>query len=308
MKIVIPDKIVFTESQLDRLKALDATIYEDMPKDEAEIIERIKDAEIITANYIDITPKLIDSAVRLKHIVVPAVGYEWVDVSYAATKGIKVSNCPAFNSLSVAELALSFIFAISRKIVSAGEDLKQGRWNPRGFSGTELAGKHLGMIGHGHVGKLIEQKATALGMTVSYADSKSSNSDIDQLIVHSDYLVLCAQLNDKTRHLMNARRLALMKPTSYLINVARGAIVEQAALTQSLKSRKIAGAALDVFDIEPLVGKPSADIVELASLPNVVATPHIGATTEEADTRLGEEVVASILAAQEGHPVNVVDL
>jgi phosphoglycerate dehydrogenase-like enzyme len=202
---------------------------------------------------------------------------------------------------------VSLALAASRKTLQASDDLKTGNWSPRGFSGSELAGKHLGTIGHGHIGKLVEQKATALGMTASYVDSKSSPEDTDRLIAGSDYLVLCLPLNDTTRNMIDARRLALMRPTSYLINVARGAIVDQQALTDVLKSHKIAGAALDVFDGEPQTGKPSSEIVSLASMQNVIATRHIGATTAEADTRLGDEIITNIMACLDGHAINVVN-
>ena len=306
MNIVIPDKIEFSASQLDQLKQLNVTVFDDLPDSEAEIASRIKDAELITANYIDITPSLIDAAPKLKYILAPAVGYDWVDSKYAASKGIKVINCPTFNSQAVAELALAMTMAISRKVVQASNDLQQGGWGPQVFVGTELAGRTMGLIGHGNIGKRIDQTATTLGITVRYVDSKSTEDEIDELIAGVDYLVLCVQLNDKTRHMVNGRRLALMKSSAYLVNVARGAIIEQAALINVLREKKIRGAALDVFDGEPLTGVPSDEIIELSKLANVVATPHIGASTEEAHQRLGEEVIENIKAVLDGEPQNVV--
>lgn len=308
MNIVILDTIGFTAEQREKLTSLRARVYDDVPKSEADIVERIKDAEIITANYIDITPSIIDSAPNLKWIIAPAVGFEWIDAKYAASKDVRVCNCRTFNSQSVAELAVGLIVGISRKLTRANDDLRKGSFRPKEFLGSEIQGKRLGLVGHGNIGKRIDSMMTGLGIKVSYVDSKSSEQEVDELMRNSDYVLLCCQLNDKTRHMINANRLALMKPSAYLVNVSRGAIVEQAALIEALKSKKIAGAALDVFDGEPLTGEVSDEIHDLVNLPNVVAVPHIGASTKEAQDKLGDEVIADIEAILAGNPINVVSV
>jgi D-3-phosphoglycerate dehydrogenase len=307
MKIIIPDKIHFSPPQLGELESLGAEVFDSLPNSEDELARRICDAEIITANYVDITPRVIDAAKNLKYIIAPSVGFEWIDAEYAASKGIQVLNCPSFNSNAVAELAIGLALTISRKILEANSDLRSGGWDPQTFVGTELSGKELGLIGHGNIGKLIEQKAKAFGMTVSYVDSKTSSDLIDKIISKADYLVLCAQLNDKTRHMIDGRRMALMKSSSFLINVARGAIVDQEALLEALEAGSICGAALDVFEGEPLTGTPSSEIVKLAKLQNVIGTPHIGASTNEANIRLGDEILANIDSIFNGKPRNVVN-
>jgi phosphoglycerate dehydrogenase-like enzyme len=307
MKVVITDKIDIDEAASEKIRQLSATIFEDTPKTEDEIIDRVKGAEVITANYIDITPKIIDACPELKYIIVPAVGYEWVDYEYAASKGIKVINSPTHNSLAVAEHAIALLFSMVRNVNQAQLSLRDGRWQSRDFKGIELHGRKLGLIGHGNIGKSIERMALGLGMDCSYVNSGSSSDDIDELVSTSDVIIVCASLNDTTRGLLNAQRLELLKPTAYLVNVARGAIIDQVALTRVLRNNKIAGAALDVFTDEPLVGEPNESIVELSGLPNVVATPHIGYNTNETTFRLGEEVYANIVACLNGEPQNVIN-
>ena len=306
MKIVIPDKIDFTQEQLQQLQELNAIIYDDIPNDSTEIIKRAKDAEIITANYIDITPEIIDKLDNLKYIVVPAVGYEWVDVKYASSKGITVVNCPTFNSQSVAEMAFTLALNISRKIIDANVSLYQGKWDPIPFTGYELSGKRIGLIGYGNVGKRVEKIAMGFDMHVAYINSESSSEEIDNVLRQSDYVVLCVQLNEKTKHMIDARRLALMNKDAFLINVCRGAVVDQSALLNALKENEILGAGLDVFEDEPLIGKPSDQIMEFAGLQNVLAIPHIAANTHESHKKLGNEVISNFRAIIAGTPVHII--
>jgi phosphoglycerate dehydrogenase-like enzyme len=305
MKIVIPDHIEISSEAAESIRRLPVQMYNDIPN-EAEIIDRIKYAEIITANYIDITPKIIDAAPKLKYIIVPAVGYEWVDYKYATTKGIKVLNCPTFNSQAVAELAISLMFAVGRKIVEANTSLRNGEWQAARFKGFELSGKKLGLIGYGNIGKRIARMAEGIGMTVGYTNSKSSSAEIDKLFKESDVVTLCLPLNADTKGLVDAKRLTMLKSNAILINVARGPIIDQQALIEMLKSGKVAGAGLDVFNDEPLVGTPPQSIVELTKLPNVVATPHYGFNTVETAKRLGDELYENIKSCMDDAPINLV--
>ncbi len=307
MQIVIPDQIEVSEDAIEKLRQLPATIYSDTPVDESEIINRVKDAELITANYIDITSAIIDAASNLKYIIVPAVGYEWIDYKYAASKGIKVLNCPAHNSLAVAEHAMALLFAVARKIVEADTALRAGQWHQDIYKGFELGGKKLGLVGYGNVGKNIERMAEGLGMQVSHTNSRSTTKELESLLSESDIIILCLPLTESTRNLIDAQRLSLMKPSAVLINVARGAIVDQSALYVTLESRQIAGAGLDVFTGEPLKGMPSGEIIKLSQLSNVVATPHIAYNTAEMAVRLGVELLADIQSCIDGTPINVVN-
>jgi phosphoglycerate dehydrogenase-like enzyme len=307
MKTVIPDNIDFSSVQLQLLKEMGVVIYSDMPKGPAELIERIQDAEVITANYVDVSPSVIDSCSKLKYIIAPAVGYDWIDASYAATKGITVVNCPSFNSQSVAEYAFALILATSRKIVQARESLVNGRWDPLPFTGNELAGKNIGLVGHGNIGKRIEKIAGGFEMIVSFIDSKSSQSDLDKLVSASDYLVLCVQLNSQTKHLLNARRLGLMKKESYLINISRGVVIDQPALAEALKNENFQAVGIDVFEDEPLIGVPTEAIAEIVKISKVLATPHIASNTYEAHKKLGDEIILNIKAILNDSPINIVN-
>jgi phosphoglycerate dehydrogenase-like enzyme len=304
--IVIPDPIEMPETYKEKLHDLGAHIYEDIPEDEASLIERIKDAEIITANYVDITPPVIDGAPNLKYIIVPAVGYEWVDVAQAASKGIKVLNCPTYNSEAVAEHAVALLLSVSRKINLATASLRQGTWEQKPFIGIELRDKKLALIGYGNIGKRIEKFVAGFGMQIEMANSTSSQADIDKLMRESDIVCVCTPLNSNTRHMLDERRLGLLKGSAILVNVGRGAVVDQAALVKLLKADGIRGAALDVFEGESLTGKPSDEIVALANLPNVVATPHIAYNTIETAGRLGQEVYEAIQSCLHGSPTNVI--
>lgn len=306
-KVVITDNIQVSKEWSDKiLQHEDIEYYNDVPNNEKTIIDRIKDAEIITANYIDITPTIIDACPNLKYIVVPAVGYEWVDIKYAATKGITVVNCPTHNANAVAELAIALLFAVARQVVSAQKQLSEGKWEPKIFVGHELADKTMGLIGYGNIGKKISRLAEGIGMKTQFVNSKSSPGDIDSLIQSSDAVMICASLNDDTVNLVNQTRLKLMKKNAMLINVARGAIIDEGALLEMLQKGEIAGAGLDVFMDEPLTGSAPSRSQSLAQLPNVVATPHIGFNTTETQNRLGKEVYSNIIHCHNGDPINIV--
>lgn len=307
MKIVFPDRIDLDQTSRQKFETMGVHMYDDTPSDEAVIIERIKDAEIITANFIDITSKAIDAAPNLKYIISPAVGYEWVDYKYAASKGIKVLNCPTQNAEAVAEHALTLMLTVAHRITEANRDLQQGNWSQQQFVGVELSHKKLGLIGYGKIGKLIEQKVAGLDMQVSYVNSSSSAEEIDDLLQDSDVVCLCLSLNETSKGMIDERRLKLLKKDAILVNVARAAIVDQAALVELLKAGAIRGAGLDVFLDEPFTGGAPDSIVEIAELPNVVATPHMAYNTEETIQRLGQELLANIESCVNASPMNVVN-
>lgn len=307
MNIVFPDHIDFDETAKAKIKELGITTYNDTPSEEAVIIERIKDAEIITFSWITISRVAIDASPKLKYIISAAVGYNGVDATYAASKGIKVLNCPTQNAEAVAEHALALMFAVSRRIVESNMDLRNGTWNRANLVGSELGGKKLGLVGYGRVGKFIEQKTSGLRMDVHHVNSTSSGEEFDNLLATSDIICLCLTLNDKTKQIIDRRRLGLLRPHAILINVARGGVVDQAALLEILKNGAIRGAGLDVFDNEPTSGDVPADILEIAKLPNVVATPHIAYNTEQTTTRLGEELLKNVESCLNGEPINVVN-
>jgi phosphoglycerate dehydrogenase-like enzyme len=308
MKVVLPDPSDLLEADKTKLKSLgEVTFYEEMPVTEAEVIQRIDGAELIALSWVDITETIIRSNPNLKYIVALAVGYDQIDLEAASAANVKVINCPTHNALAVAEYTIGLIFAVTRRILEANLFLREGNWNQQRFRGVELRGKKLGLIGYGNSGRAVEKLAIALGMEVNHATSKTSPNDLDQLIATSDILSLHLPLTERSRHLIDERRLNLLKPSAYLINTARGAIVDQQALIKILNQKRIAGAALDVFEDEPVSGIPTREMLELIRLGNVVATPHIAYNSEEMAARLGAELIANIQACIEGKPINVVN-
>lgn len=309
MKIVIPDLIWgVPETYWETLRALGADVYIDSVTSQAQAAERVKDAEIITVNYFDGDKDLIDAAPNLKYIVSPAVGYDWIDTMYARSKGITVVNCPTFVPLPVAEHAMAMLLTLAKRLPEAGSDMQQGIWTPNDYVSFELSGKRLGLIGYGNIGKHVERMAQGFNMIVEHVNSSSTQAEIDQLVAQSDVIVLCLPLTDQTRNMIDERRISMMKPTSYLINVARGAITDQTALLTALRDRRIAGAGLDVFTGEPgAAGQMSDEIMQLVALPNVVTTPHSAFNTIESLHRKGAEILANIQACIAGHPKNIVN-
>ncbi|HET9946975.1 MAG TPA: 2-hydroxyacid dehydrogenase [Patescibacteria group bacterium] len=309
MKIVLADQIDLQPEILEEIRKLgELTVYDDIPKDKHEIITRIQDAEIMTANWIDITEEIIDHAPsHLKYIIVPAVGYDWIHVDAARAKGIKVLNSPTHNTSAVANYTIGAIITITRQILTANTDLKQGTWKPMDYKGTEIEGKKLGLIGHGNIGQKVAELAQKLGMKVHFADSHATDEQIDTLLKESDIVSLHLPLTEKTKHLLDERRLRLMKKDSFLVNTARGAIIDQKALISLLNEGHFAGVALDVFEDEPLTGAPNQEIIHLANMPRVLATPHIAFNSIQTWERLGHELLANIKSCVEGNPINVVN-
>ncbi|MBN1876521.1 MAG: hydroxyacid dehydrogenase [Anaerolineae bacterium] len=234
---------------------------------------------------------MIDQATKLQVIIRGGVGLDNIDADYAQAKSITVCNTPAASSNAVAELALGMMFALARDLSQADASTKAGKWEKKRFKGIELAGKTLGVIGYGRIGRLLGEKARALGMQVVAYDPYIQHEDVvslDALLAVADFVSLHLPHTEETHHLLGAAQLAQMKKGAYLINAARGGIVDEAALYDALVSGHLAGAALDVFAQEP----PADEVGrKLAALPQLIATPHIGAGTAEATARVGGEIV-----------------
>lgn len=309
MKIVIPDLIWGIPSKYwDELRSIGAEVYDDYPQNREILLERIKDAEVMTINYFDGDKELIDSLPNLKYIISPAVGYDWIDAEYAKSKGVRVLNCPTFVPLAVAEHAMALLLTLAKRIPEAQSDMKNGLWAPNDYVAFELSGKKLGLVGYGNIGKHLEKMASGFGMSVEHVNSQSTASELDDLLATSDVVCLCLPLNEKTMGLIDGRRLGLLKKTAYLINVARGAIIDQGALLECLQNNTFAGAGLDVFDGEPgSSGEISEQIRSIIALPNVVATPHSAFNTPQSLDRLGAEIVANIKSCVANSPINQVN-
>lgn len=239
----------------------------------------------------------LDAAVGLKLIVRAGVGLDNVDAEYARKKGIEVLNTPRASSDSVAELALAHMFALARSLPQATRSIQDGKWEKKAFVGIELQGKTLGVVGIGRIGQALAQRALALGMKVIATDKFVTQSPLPavRLVALADLLAQCDFVSlhvppDPAGPVIGPREIAQMKDGAYLINCARGEVVDEAALLAALNSGKLAGAGLDVFAVEPPTN------TELLRHPRVTLTPHIGAQTREAQERIGDEVVEILLA------------
>lgn len=243
---------------------------------------------------------------ELRHVAVHGVGYDRVDVAAAAELGVIVSNAAGTNAASVAELALALMVALVRGFVRMDAEIRAGRWLESRFTGSELAGRRLGILGVGNVGSRVAARARAFELEVLAYDPLFSPARLaeggilglssDEVIAGCDLLTVHVPLSAATRGLIGARELALMRPGSYLLNLARGAIVDEPALLAALRSGHLAGAALDVREAEP---PPVPDA--LGQLPNVIQTPHIGGSTHDASRRMAEACARDVAAVLRGH-------
>jgi len=246
---------------------------------------------IVVRSRTKVRAPLLENPGDLKLIIRGGVGLDSIDVAVAESKGIKVANTPAASSNAVAELVLGMIFSLARNIAVADASMKAEKWEKKKLKGTEVAGKTLGIIGYGRIGRMLAEKARALGMMAVAYDPYIDNADLvtlEELLSVSDYVSLHIPHTNETHNLLGATQFALMKPGACVINAARGGTVDEDALYAALVSGHLAGAALDVYTEEP---PQSEALHKLIALPQVVATPHIGAATVEAQERIGDEIV-----------------
>lgn len=259
---------------------------------------------IIVRSRTKITKKVIDAASSVKIIARVGVGLDNIDTEYAESKGIKVLNAAEAAMNAVSELVIGHMIALSRSIPKADEGLKKGRWLKKELVGSELRGKYLGIIGVGNIGRNVGRIAKCLRMNLIGYDIFPINqdyvrevsmikTDLKTLLENSDFVTCHVPLTEKTKHLINSETLSYMKPTSFLINTSRGEIIDEKSLFTALNEKRIAGAALDVFEVEPPTN------TELLNLPNMICSPHIAAQTKEAQelasTVIAEKVIQNLL-------------
>jgi D-3-phosphoglycerate dehydrogenase len=246
-----------------------------------------------------VTPAVIDAATNLKIVVRGGVGLDNIDVAYAQSKGISVRNTPKASSNSVAELTLGYMLAMARRIPQASMSMTSGEWKKKQLKGSEIAGKTLGLIGFGNIGSLLGKKAAALGMEVIFYDvitppdpGPAKQVALETVLAQSDYISLHVPKLPSTTNMLNADTFGKMKDGVYVINCARGGLVDEDALYDALVSGQVAGAALDVYADEKV--KPgNARLFGLRDkdgFPLVIGSPHIGASTAEGQARVGAEV------------------
>ena len=276
-------------------------VDEDSTSDLAEIIGRYDGIVIRSATKL--TADLIAAGDNLKVIGRAGVGVDNVDVEAATRRGIVVANAPESNIVSAAEHTIGLLFALARNIPQAHGALVEGRWERSKWGGVELAEKTLGVLGFGRIGQLVARRALAMQMRVvaydpfvsadRFREAGVEQDTLDGVLERADFVTLHLPLNDETRGAIDAAALAKMKAGARLINAARGELIDEAALVEALESGRLAGAAIDVFSKEPYSGP-------LLAAPNLVVTPHLAASTDEAQDRAGVIVAGQVAAALEG--------
>lgn len=264
------------------------------------LAQKVKEADaMVVRSATKVPAAILDAAAetgRMKVVIRAGVGVDNIDCEHAKKVGVAVRNTPAASSSAVAELALAHMFSISRHLQAANVTMRDEQWNKKAYKGVELAGKTLGLIGFGRIARSLAKKAEALGMKVIYTDIVGKFEGYDQyeymekddVLKNADFLSLHIPFIKEQGPTITERELNLMKDGSYLVNCARGGVVKEDDLIKALQSGKLAGAAVDVYESEPTGNK------DLVCLPNVSCTPHIGASTKEAQGRIGEEIVGII--------------
>jgi len=300
--VVLADKL--SDEGIDILAeagALDVVDLSSMARDELK--REIKAASgLIVRSGTQADSDLLSSADSLEVIGRAGVGLDNIDLEVATRRGIAVLNAPAGNTTSTAELAFALLLSAARRIPAADRSVHKGVWARSDFKGSQLSGKTLGVIGAGRIGTEVIRRARAFGMKVLVMDPflqerratdlSAELVELDELLTRADFITLHVPLNDGTRNLIGADQLAAMKPTAYLVNAARGGIVDETALAEALQAGELAGAALDVYESEPL----QADH-PLRDAPHLVLTPHLGASTEEAQREVAIEIAHSVRSA-----------
>ena len=276
-----------------------------------ELCARVADKDALVCLLTDAVDRtVIDAAPRLKAIANVAVGYNNIDVPYARSRGIVVTNTPDVLTESVADFTWALILAITRRLSEGERLVRRGEWKGWALDlllGTELRGKQLGLIGVGRIGRAVAARAAAFGMRVAYTSRSEIDGAgltagpaelmaLDRLLLTTDVVSLHVPLTPETRHLIDKRALTRMKRSAYLINTARGPVVDEAALAWALHHHLLAGAALDVYEDEPVVHP------DLLSLENVLLVPHLASGTTETRTAMADLAADNVVAVLEGRP------
>jgi D-3-phosphoglycerate dehydrogenase len=287
-------------SAIDLLRAeSDWDIDAQAGRSPSALLADVADADaVIVRSATQVDARILDAAPRLRIVARAGTGVDNVDVAAASARGVLVVNAPGANSISVAEHALALMLALARSVPAADHAMKDGRWEKKRFVGNELRGKTLGVAGLGHIGQEVAQRARPFGMRIVAHDPYISADvaaslgvelmTLDALCAVADYITLHLPATAETRQLFNDARFARCKPGLRLINTARGELIDQAALRRAIESGIVEGAGLDVFEQEPPTDW------SLAKMPQVVATPHIAASTEEAQELVGAETAATV--------------
>ncbi len=298
-RVVIADPL--SQEGLDLLGTADELEVVDVSSEGREALEEaVRDAEgLIVRSGTQVDGPLLDLAERLEVIGRAGVGVDNIDMRAATRRGVAVINAPGGNTSSTAELAFALLLAAARRVAEADRSVREGRWERKALRGRQLQGNTLGVIGAGRIGTEVARRAHAFGMQIlAYdpylsaeraADERLERVELDELLERADFVTVHVPLTEQTRGMIGVAEIARMKPTAILINAARGGIVDEPALDVALEQRKLGGAALDVYETEPL-----PDEHPLRGAPNLVMTPHLGAATMEAQREVALEIARRV--------------
>lgn len=298
MRIHINDPL--DKQATEKLKSVPGVELTSEHLEKEDLLKIMPEIEVlIVRSATKVTADIIEAGTKLKIIGRAGTGLDNIDVKTAEAKGIKVINTPGANSISVAELTIGLMIACSRHIARGTIDLKNGKWTKKELEGHELFGRTVGIIGFGNIGREVAKRLLAFDMKilaydpfVKETDMNVKMVDLDTLYKESDYITIHVPLTPETKNLINKESISKMKDGVIIINAARGGIIDEAALYEALLSGKVYAAGLDVFELEP----PTDELRQkLLALPNVVATPHIGASTFEAQERVGMLLVERLI-------------
>ncbi|MDP4063074.1 D-3-phosphoglycerate dehydrogenase [Rhodobacteraceae bacterium LE17] len=294
-KVLVSDKLSETAVQIFRDRGIEVDFDPSIGKDKDKLLSVIDQYDgLAIRSATKATEKIINAASNLKVIGRAGIGVDNIDRAAASKKGVIVMNTPFGNMITTAEHAIAMMFAVARQIPEASASTHAGKWEKSKFMGVELTGKTLGVIGAGNIGGIVCERALGLKMKVVAYDPFLSQEraeklgvqkvDLDELLAWADFITLHVPKTEQTSNILNAEAIAKMKPGVRVINCARGGLVDEVALAEALKSGHVAGAAFDVFEVEPATDSP------LFNLPNVVCTPHLGAATTEAQENVAVQV------------------
>ena len=294
IKILISDRIFDEGIKILEAKGYQVTCAWDMPKTDLSNIIGSYDAMIVRSAT-KVEGDLLDNAKKLRVIGRAGEGLDNVDYEKAKALGISLVNTPHVSFVSVAELTIGYILALARNIVQGTTSLRQGNWEKEELMGIEVSGKTLGVIGCGYIGKDVERLAIALGMQVIPVEECVSDRfvSLGEMLPKADFITIHVPLTPRTHHMISVKEFELMKRGAMLIDCSRGGVVDQEALYRAIVSGKVAGAALDVFEEEPPKNS------KLLTLKNVIATPHMGAQTREAQLRASIQIADAVIDALE---------
>ncbi|EAU42850.1 phosphoglycerate dehydrogenase [Fulvimarina pelagi HTCC2506] len=294
-RVLVSDKLSETAVQIFRDRGVEVDFQPNLGKDREKLLEVIGQYDgLAIRSATKVTEKIIDAATNLKVVGRAGIGVDNVDIPAASKKGIIVMNTPFGNSITTAEHAIAMMFAVARQLPAADASTQAGKWEKSRFMGVELTGKTLGVIGCGNIGAIVATRGVGLRMRVIAFDPYLSHErasqlgiekvELDDLYKRADFITLHTPMTDKTRGMINAQSLAKMRDGVRIVNCARGGLIVEADLADAIKSGKVAGAGIDVFETEPAKDSP------LFGLDNVVCTPHLGASTTEAQENVALQV------------------